>query len=170
LVAEALDLNFFKAVDLYGAEMLKPISDFKEYFDIARAKNLRIKIHSGETGDPLRVGEEFNAVRPHAIQHGVRASEDLRVLEQIARSGIEVNVCPWSNYCLRVVERYEDHPIRKMFDAGVKVTVNSDDLAVFGLGVSEEYVKLYSSGVFKAHELEQIRVNGINADRTAQDQ
>lgn len=162
-VDEALATDFFTSIDLYGAETFKPVSEFAHYFADARKKGIKIKLHSGETGDAARVREEFLAVRPDAIQHGVRASEDDGLMELLATSGTEINVCPYSNYCLRVVESYEKHPIRRMFDHGLKITVNSDDLAVFGKGVSDEYVMLYQAGVFNAVELDQIRLNGLSA-------
>ena len=164
-VEAALATGFFKSIDLYGAETLKTVDHFAAYFTRARAAGTKIKIHSGETGAPARVLEEVATVKPAAVQHGVRASEDARVMEALARSAVEVNVCPWSNYCLRVVDTYASHPIRKLYDAGVCVTINSDDYAVFGKSVSEEYMLLYKLGVFNAAELEQIRQNGLRAQR-----
>jgi len=162
-VREALNTGFFRSVDLYGAETLKPVSDFKNFFDLARKKAIKIKIHSGETGAADRIVSELKEVRPQAIQHGVRSAESQDALTELADAQVEVNVCPWSNYCLRVVDQYSAHPIRQMFDAGVKVTLNSDDFGVFGKGVSEEYVMLYEQKVFKASELEKIRQNGLSA-------
>jgi adenosine deaminase len=62
------------------------------------------------------------------------------------------------------VARLKDHPIRKLFDAGVKVTVNTDDALVFGVGVSEEFLGLYQAGVFTAAELDVIRQWGLEED------
>lgn len=162
-VEEALATSFFKSIDLYGSETLKPISDFESYCNLARSKGLKIKTHSGETGSPERLLQELRTVKPAAIQHGVRAAENDQVLRELAQSRAEVNVCPWSNYCLRVVDQYQKHPIRKMFDFGVNVTINSDDYAVFGKSVSEEYLMLYQHGVFSADQLENIRQHGLKA-------
>jgi adenosine deaminase len=75
----------------------------------------------------------------------------------LADHAITLNVCPTSNLKLGRVARLEDHPIRALFDAGVRVTINSDDALVFGVGVSEEFLALHSAGVFTARELDQIR-------------
>jgi adenosine deaminase len=76
-------------------------------------------------------------------------------------SFIRLNICPTSNLLLGRVARLQDHPIRKLFDAGVKVTVNSDDVLVFGAGVSEEFLALHQAGVFTATELDLIRQWGL---------
>ncbi|MCB0310155.1 MAG: hypothetical protein KDD42_02900 [Bdellovibrionales bacterium] len=162
LVEEALATDFFKGIDLYGAELLKPIQEFAEFFQAARAKDLKIKMHCGETGSPARMLEEISFVEPLALQHGVRASEDRELMSQIASSGMEVNVCPMSNYRLSVVQEYSEHPIGEMLRSGIKVTLNTDDLAVFQRSLSEEYVHLYSSGILTPIELEQLRQNGLS--------
>ena len=77
---------------------------------------------------------------------------------------IRLNVCPTSNLLLGRVARLQDHPIRKLFDAGVKVTVNTDDAIVFGVGVSEEFLRLHQVGVFTATELDVIRQWGLRDD------
>ena len=163
MIQDALDTGFFESADLYGAETLRPVEDFLDYLGDARRRGLKIKMHSGETSPPERLMHEVNLVKPYAVQHGVRAAEDPRALALLAEMGIQVNVCPQSNWCLRVVENYCEHPIRKMFDAGVRVTLNSDDYTVFGRSVSEEYVELYRHGLFSADELEVIRQNGLTA-------
>jgi len=80
----------------------------------------------------------------------------------LADHQIRLNICPTSNILLGRVARLQDHPIRKLFDAGVIVTVNSDDAIVFGAGVSEELLSLYQVGVFTAEELDQIRRWGLH--------
>lgn len=163
LVIEALDTGFFRSIDLYGSEKLKPILDFAAYFEHGRSRGLKIKFHGGETSHAQRLIDEFNVVKPDGVQHGVRAAEKPEALKLLAESKVDVNVCPFSNYLLNVVQNYCRHPIRQMFDAGIRVTVNSDDLAVFGRSVSEEYLRLYEAGIFSAEELEQIRQNGLCA-------
>jgi adenosine deaminase len=77
------------------------------------------------------------------------------------KNNIQLNICPTSNYMLSRVENIKNHPIRKLFDNGIKVTVNTDDIIVFQNGVSEEFLLLYSQGVFSAKELDIIRMNGL---------
>lgn len=163
LLEEALATDFFYSVDLYGAETARPVAEFDDFFAAARAKGLKIKLHAGEIGAPERVREEIRRVQPHAIQHGVRASESAELMDEIAGLGIEVNVCPFSNWCLNVVSEYAAHPIRQLFDAGVRVTLNTDDLSIFGRSLSEEYAELYRAKVLSADELERIRAYGLSA-------
>ncbi|MCC6953335.1 MAG: hypothetical protein IT290_04390, partial [Deltaproteobacteria bacterium] len=152
-----LKTGFFEGVDLYGRELHTDVSDFEHFFDMARSRGMRIKLHSGEIGDPSRISRELDIVRPSAIQHGVRAAEDPRLMERLARDEVVLNVCPTSNFRLSVVDEYAGHPIRALYDAGVKVTLNSDDFAVFDTTVSEEMQKLYDEGMFSLAELERMR-------------
>jgi len=158
---KALGTGYFESVDLYGAELHLPIEHFDPYLMEAKRRGLKIKIHTGEIGDARRVLREYDLYTPHAIQHGVRAAENPTVLAALAKSGVTVNVCPWSNYCLKVVEKYESHPIGKMLRAGVKVTANTDDLTIFRRSLSEEYLALYTSGLLTAVEIETLRINGL---------
>ena len=79
----------------------------------------------------------------------------------LAERGVRLNVCPTSNVMLGVVPDLAGHPIRRLYDHGVAVTVNSDDLTVFGQSVSDEYLNLYRAGVFTADELDAIRVAAL---------
>lgn len=158
---KALSTGYFQSIDLYGAELHLPIEAFHPYLSDAQKLGLKIKIHSGEVGEPGRILHELKACKPHAIQHGVRAAEDPVVLEALAKSGIAVNVCPWSNYCLNVVPTYESHPIGKMLSAGVKVTINTDDLTIFGRSLSEEFLALKQAGILSPEQLEIARINGL---------
>jgi adenosine deaminase len=95
------------------------------------------------------------------VQHGIAAAQSPAVMRFLADHQIQLNVCPTSNVLLGRVARLQDHPIRTLFDAGVKVTVNSDDVLVFGAGVSEEFLSLYRAGVFTPAELDLIRRCGL---------
>ncbi len=158
---KALATEYFKSIDLYGAELHTPIETFDSYLSEAKRKGLKIKIHSGEVGPAERVLREYNLYKPAAIQHGVRAAEDSAVMSKLAESGVTVNVCPWSNYCLNVVDTFKEHPIGKMLRAGMRVTINSDDLTIFGRSLSEEYLALFTEGVLSAEEIDIARLNGL---------
>ena len=95
------------------------------------------------------------------VQHGIAAAESPAVMRFLADHRIRLNICPTSNILLGRVKRLEEHPIRKLFDAGVRVTVNTDDAIVFGVGVSEEFLRLHRAGVFSAAELDMIRQWGL---------
>ena len=160
-IVSALGTGFFTGIDLYGEETSREVNEFGYFFDEARKRGIKIKIHSGETGDPERVLRELRFVKPDGIQHGIRASEAAEALEYLVRLGIPANVCPFSNYQLSCIDDYNKHPIRKMYDVGVKVTLNTDDFGVFGRSLSEEYVRLFEAKVLTADQLEVIRQNGL---------
>jgi adenosine deaminase len=83
-------------------------------------------------------------------------------MRMLADNHIRLNVCPTSNVMLGRVAGLETHPIRKLYDAGIDVTVNTDDVLVFGNGVSEEFLGLYQANVFDADELDLIRRAGLS--------
>jgi adenosine deaminase len=158
---KALGTEYFKSVDLYGAELYTQIETFDSYLSQAKSKGFKIKIHSGEVGPAERILREYELYKPAAIQHGVRAAENSEVMQKLAEAGVTVNVCPWSNYCLQVVNKFKEHPIGKMLRAGMRVTINSDDLSIFGRSLSEEYLALYTEGVLSAEEINIARLNGL---------
>lgn len=162
-VPKALSTNFFRSLDLYGNETAHTVDHYMDYFNWGRDRGLKIKFHVGEIGDPEQIYREVKKINPDAIQHGVRASEDPKVMEMLANRGININVCPTSNVCLSVSKDYKTHPIRKLFDAGCRVTLNSDDYAVFGVTAADEYKILHRENVFSEEELEAIRIYGLMA-------
>lgn len=157
-----LDLECFASVDLYGDEFAQPIEVFQPVYDACRTAGLRLTAHVGEWGSASDVARAVDVLQLDAVQHGIAAASSTSVMRQLAAHGVTLNVCPTSNVKLGRVERLDLHPIRKLFDAGVKVTVNTDDALVFGVGVSEEFLGLYRAGVLGADELDQIRRWGLN--------
>ena len=126
----------------------------------ARAQGLTLKAHVGEFGSAEDVRRTVEVLDLDEVQHGIAAAESTDVMQWLAEKGVRLNVCPTSNVMLGVVADLSVHPIRRLHDHGVAVTVNSDDLTVFGQSVSDEYLNLYRAGVFTAEELDGIRVGG----------
>ena len=91
------------------------------------------------------------------VQHGIRAADSPDVMKWLSQNQIQLNVCPTSNVMLGAAGSLDKHPIRKLYDRGVSVTINTDDLMIFGQSVSEEYLNLYRAGVFSPEELDGIR-------------
>ena len=85
------------------------------------------------------------------------------VMKWLADREVPLNICPTSNLVLEQTSSYASHPIRILFDHGVKVTVNTDDVTLFNQGVSEEYLNLYQAGLFSVEELEGIRRYSLRA-------
>jgi adenosine deaminase len=160
-MAPWLDLGFHKVLDLSGDELAQPIEVFQPLYRAAKNKGMRLKAHVGEWGTADDVWRAVEVLELDEVQHGIAAAESATVMRFLADRQIRLNICPTSNLLLGRVARLQDHPIRKLFDAGVKVTVNSDDAIVFGIGVSEEFLRLYQAGVFTAAELDLIRRRGL---------
>ncbi|MFI1093135.1 adenosine deaminase [Streptomyces sp. NPDC020917] len=124
---------------LGGPEIGVPRPQFKPYFDRARAAGLHSVPHAGETTGPQTVWDALRELGAERIGHGTSAAQDPRLLEHLAEHGIPLEVCPTSNIATRAVAVLEEHPIRQMVDAGVLVTVNSDDPPMFGTDLNTEY-------------------------------
>ncbi len=159
--APFLELDFYQSVDLYADEFAQPIGVFKPVYRAAKAKGLRLRAHAGEWGTADDVWQAVEELELDEVQHGIAAAASPQVMRFLADNKIRLNVCPTSNIMLGRVESMAAHPIRKLFDAGVIVTVNTDDALMFGIGVTDEYLALYRAGVFTAAELDQIRLNGL---------
>ena len=125
--------------NLAGEERLHRVADFARAFDIARAADLGITIHAGELSGAFSVRDALDHVRPARISHGVRAIEDAALVRRLADEGVVLEVCPGSNIALGVFPDFERHPLRALFEAGVRVTLNSDDPPFFHTSLAREY-------------------------------
>lgn len=157
-----LDFNYFKSIDLYDDELAQPIGNFKELYRFAKKLGMKCKAHAGEFGSADSVKEAVEILELDAVQHGIGAAGSSAVMKWLADLQIPLNICATSNIKLKRVRSFKTHPIRTLFDHGVKVTINTDDVLVFGDGVSEQFLKLFKAGVFNASELEMIRMNGLS--------
>jgi len=122
-----------------GDERMGSHADFARAFDIARDAGLGITTHAGELVGPESVRDALQHVRPTRIGHGVRAIEDPILVAELAETGVVLEVCPGSNVSLSVFESFGDHPFNALRDAGVKVTLNSDDPPYFDTSLGREY-------------------------------
>ncbi len=160
---QALDTGLFRSVDFYGNYSGGNIEEYLEFFEICQKHGLKMKVHSGELFESDRLKKDLSLIELEGVQHGITSVHCSNTLRLLSDSGIECNVCPTSNLTLAGIKNLQEHPIREMFDAGVNITLGTDDLAIFRSSLSEEYLKLYKTGVFSAKELEQIRQNGLQA-------
>jgi adenosine deaminase len=161
-LAPFLELQTYRSIDLSGDELAQPIERFRPLYRMAKNSGLRLKAHVGEWGSADDVWRAVEELELDEVQHGVAAVDSPAVMRMLADNQIRLNVCPTSNVMLGRVENLETHPIRKLYDAGVRVTVNTDDVLVFGNGVSEEFLSLYQAKVFNADELDAIRREGLD--------
>ncbi|GMB80883.1 adenosine deaminase [Shinella zoogloeoides] len=125
--------------NLAGEERMHRVADFTRAFDIARDAGLGITIHAGELSGAFSVRDALDHVRPSRISHGVRAIEDPALVKRLADEGVVLEVCPGSNVALRVFADFQSHPLRALHEAGVRVTLNSDDPPFFHTSLAREY-------------------------------
>ncbi len=156
-----LNSGYFLSIDLYDLETAQPIHNFSEIYHYVKNMGMKCKAHAGEFGDAESVREAVETLELDAVQHGIGAAQSPEVMNWLAKNGIQLNICPASNIGLKRVRSYKTHPIRILFDHGVKVTVNTDDVMLFDKGNSEQFLQLYKCGLFSAEELDQIRKNGL---------
>ena len=124
---------------LGGPEIGVSRPQFKPHFDAARRVGLRSVPHAGETTGPETVWDAIRVLGAERIGHGTSAAQDPKLLEHLAKHGIPLEVCPSSNVATRAVASLDEHPIQAFRDAGVTVTVNSDDPSMFGTSLNHEY-------------------------------
>jgi aminodeoxyfutalosine deaminase len=124
---------------LGGPEIGVPRPQFQPHFDAARAAGLHSVPHAGETTGPETVWHALRLLGAERIGHGTSSAQDPELLAHLAATGVPLEVCPSSNIATRAVATLDEHPIRAFRDAGVTVTVNSDDPPMFGTTLNREY-------------------------------
>jgi aminodeoxyfutalosine deaminase len=124
---------------LGGPELGVSRPQFKPHFDAARRVGLHSVPHAGETTGPETVWDAIRLLGAERIGHGTSSVQDPRLLEYLAQKGIPLEVCPSSNIATRAVATLDEHPIRAFRDAGVTISVNSDDPSMFGTSLNQEY-------------------------------
>ncbi|WP_231482455.1 adenosine deaminase [Nocardioides sp. URHA0020] len=124
---------------LGGPEIGVPRPQFQPHFDAARAAGLHSVPHAGETTGPETVWHALRLLGAERVGHGTSSAQDASLLAHLAETGIPLEVCPSSNIATRAVARLEEHPIRAFRDAGVTITVNSDDPPMFNTTLNREY-------------------------------
>ena len=157
----SLGKDLLHGIDLMGYERLGPAAPHKKAYDMARQAGLRLKAHAGEHGGPDQVWEAMDVLGATHIGHGAQAIEDPALVRELARRGVVLNMCPTSNVILGVCRTMEEHPIRALFDAGVRVTVSTDDPLIFGNDLNGEYLALHRSLGFTPGELRRIARTGF---------
>ncbi len=124
---------------LGGPEIGVARPQFKPHFDRARAHGLRSVPHAGETTGPETVWDAVRLLGAERIGHGTSSTQDPALLEYLAEHQIALEVCPTSNIATRAVASLDEHPLKQLYDAGVLVTINSDDPPMFGTTLNREY-------------------------------
>lgn len=144
------------AVDLAGAESIYKTEDYEELFNYAKEKNVPFTIHAGEADgvSSIKSAIAFGAKR---IGHGIRIIEDAKLIEDVKEKDILLEICPTSNIQTRVVDNYKEHPIKKLYDMGVSISINTDNRTVSNTTLVKEYRLLHENLDFKEEDF--IKIN-----------
>ncbi|WP_442754633.1 adenosine deaminase [Methylocystis sp. JAN1] len=156
-------LNRLTGVGLDSAEAGNPPGKFTEVFKRARSLGLRAMAHAGEEGPASYVAEALDRLRIERVDHGVHAVDDPALVARLAKERIALTVCPISNIRLRVYPDLRAHPLKRLMEAGVAVTVNSDDPAYFGGYLNANYRAVEEAFALAAEELAQLARNSFAA-------
>jgi adenosine deaminase len=153
----------FVAIGLDSAEVGNPPNKFAAVFHRAKAEGLRLVCHAGEEGPPEYVWDAIQVLEVDRIDHGIRSMEDLHLVEYLRREQIPLTVCPLSNVRLHVVPSLSMHPLKRMLEAGLMVTCNSDDPAYFGGYVGDNFAKVDDALRLTTAETLTLARNSFNA-------
>ncbi|HJY77889.1 MAG TPA: adenosine deaminase [Burkholderiales bacterium] len=155
--------SLFHGVGLDSSEKGHPPSKFKRVFEQARAEGLVPFAHAGEEGPPEYIEEALDLLKVVRIDHGVRCEEKPALVERLRAQGVPLTVCPLSNVKLKVFRRLEEHNLKRLLDAGLCVTVNSDDPAYFGGYVLDNYLACAAALGLTRAELAKLCANSVSA-------
>jgi adenosine deaminase len=150
-------------VGLDSSEVGNPPGRFREVYRLAADAGMRLVAHAGEEGPPEYILGALDQLGVSRIDHGVRCEDDPALVARLADEGIPLTMCPLSNLALRVVDRLEDHNLKRLLDRGIIVTINSDDPAYFGGYVAANYVAAAEALLLTGAELVQLARNSIEA-------
>jgi adenine deaminase len=170
-VAEALELldALVRAdVELLGigldsAEVGHPPADFAEVYARARAEGLHLVAHAGEEGPAAYVTDALDVLGVERIDHGIRSLEDPDLVRRLARDAVPLTVCPLSNVRLRAVDTLAEHPLARMLDAGLAVSVHSDDPAYFGGYVDDNHRAVADALGLSRDQVRTLAENAVEA-------
>lgn len=156
-------LSRIHGVGLDSSEQGHPPSKFARLFARCRALGLHIVAHAGEEGPPEYIHEALDLLQVERIDHGVRCEADVALVARLARDQVPLTVCPLSNIKLCVFERLADHNFKRLLDAGLKLTINSDDPAYFGGYVMKNYLDTAVALDLSRAELARVARNSLDA-------
>lgn len=150
------------AVDLAGAEALYPNEQFTKELSYANRLNIPLTIHAGEADgyNSVRTALEYRPVR---IGHGIRAAWDDETMQMLADKGIFLELCPTSNLNTKVVDDIKDYPLMKLLDAGVKVTINTDNMTVSDTTLEQEIRLIAGAFNLSDKQIEGLLINSVEA-------
>ncbi len=145
---------------LAGDELHFPPTLFTKTFDMLKEAKFPITVHAGEWDGPENIRNAINLLHPKRLGHGVRSIEDHNLVKEIIDKDIVLETCPTSNIATKIYKDYKSHPVKALFDKGVKITVNSDDPPFFNATIQGEYKVMEDLGL-NEKELTSLTHNAI---------
>lgn len=157
-------------IGLGGAEASGPAEDYQPVFERAIKNNLKVVAHAGEVVGPESIWNSLKLLKVERIGHGISAIQDPKLIDYLKKHQIPLEVCPTSNiFTKKYVSKIEDHPIKELYDAGLNVTLNSDDPTLFDSELNNEYMLLYDKKIFTDNELLDIMKKTLYASYLPED-
>jgi adenosine deaminase len=150
------------ALGLGGPEVNNPPERYKSAFDRVRAKGIPCILHAGETMGPESIWSALRTAGSVRIGHGVRAIEDPTLMAYLKVTQTPLEVCPTSNVCLGVYPSLAQHTLPKLMEAGLFVTINSDDPPMFNTTLTHEYLACAEAFGWSAEVIQQLMMNAVD--------
>ncbi|MCC7197580.1 adenosine deaminase [Candidatus Peregrinibacteria bacterium] len=161
-------LKNIHGVGLDSSEVGNPPSKFSNVYTKAREAGLFCVAHAGEEGPASYIYEALDILKVVRIDHGNHSLDDQQLVDRLVKEKMPLTVCPLSNLKLKVVEDLSKHPLKKMMDAGLLVTLNSDDPAYFGGYIGDNYFEIAKTLNLSEDDLKLLAKNSINATQLDQ--
>ena len=155
--------EWIAGVGLDSSEMGHPPSKFENVFSKALDEGFITVAHAGEEGPAAYVWEAINLLKISRIDHGNRSLEDDQLIKHIVEKQIPLTMCPLSNLELKVVDDLKDHPMLQLMEAGLMVTINSDDPAYFGGYMNENYIQIAAALNLSKKQITELAKNSFKA-------
>lgn len=162
--------SLIAAVGLDSSELGNPPSKFERVFERAMSEGFLTVAHAGEEGPAEYVWEALNLLKVSRVDHGNHSLDDPDLVKELVARSMPLTVCPLSNLKLCVVKDLKEHPLRKMIEAGLLVTINSDDPAYFGGYVGDNYVAIAEALKLSDKEIADLAKNSFRASFLAESQ
>ena len=150
-------------IGLASSEVRHPPEKFARVFARARELGFRLVAHAGEEAPPAYIWSALDVLKVERIDHGVQAIHDAVLMQRLAQDRMPLTVCPLSNLKLRVFPTLEQHTLKRMLDAGIMATVNSDDPAYFGGYINENFTQTFAALGMTSQHAYQLARNSFDA-------
>ncbi len=155
--------HWIDGVGLDSSELGNPPSKFAKVFAASADQGYKLVAHAGEEGPVAYIWEALDLLKVVRIDHGNRCLDDEALLQRLREQRIPLTLCPLSNVALKVIEKMEEHPVKKMLDLGILATIHSDDPAYFGGYMNENYYETAKALNLNEAQLMQLAINAFEA-------